>query len=548
VSVDTSRVISAAPRHLLDTTVAAPVAHAKATARRPCLIPRSVAEAHRSAPSRARPKIPYTASVLQLELTPGTVFADEFLVVAPLSRGGMGAVYIVEQVSTKKRRALKLMLAARANDPEMRKRFEQEARVGAMIPSEHVVDVIAAGIDEATQIPWLAMELLDGEDLDAHAERRGALPPADVHEIFAQMCHALAAAHAIPIVHRDLKPANVYLARPRLAEAKPVVKVLDFGIAKIVGGNVPSTTAALGTPLWMSPEQSQPGSAILPAADVWALGLIAFRLLTGKLFWISANADDASPLAVVREVLLEPIASATDRARALGATANVPTGFDVWLAKCLAREPLERFADAGAAWRALSPILRSDRTGITSSGSISDVQGSVSSSATATDLAGLASTLLATPSVTPPPPLSDVSATLDAVGKTLGEPLPTQARSSRGRSVVLAGAVVLTLAAGLFFASRTFFRAPQSSASGTAASSVSSSAAAAPPAALPAPFDSTPAPGAPLAPASTATPSSTRVAPMPTLHGRPTIAKPQDAPAPSKAPTPKPAASTPFLL
>src|SRR4051794_7624024 len=118
----------------------------------------------------------------------------------------MGAVYVALQLSTNKRRAIKLMLDLRSDDPDLIKRFEQEAKVGALIASEHVVDVIAAGVDAQTRAPWLAMELLDGEDLGTYSDRVGALAPSEVREILGQLCHALAAAHQIPIVHRDLKP------------------------------------------------------------------------------------------------------------------------------------------------------------------------------------------------------------------------------------------------------------------------------------------------------------------------------------------------------
>src|SRR5688572_19878197 len=166
--------------------------------------------------------------------TPGTVFGGEFKIVRALSSGGMGAVYIAEQASTGKTRALKLMHPELVADAKLRERFEQEARVGALIASDHVVQVIAAGIDPATGAPWMAMELLEGEDLADYLRRRGALPVDEVREIFRQLCHALGAAHAAGIVHRDMKPENIFLAKTRSASGEVCVKVLDFGIAKVV--------------------------------------------------------------------------------------------------------------------------------------------------------------------------------------------------------------------------------------------------------------------------------------------------------------------------
>lgn len=120
-----------------------------------------------------------------------------------LKAGGMGAVYIAEQLSVGAPRALMLMQPQLVCDPIMRKRFEQESRIGARIASNHVVQVVAAGVDSTTGYPWMAMELLEGADLDTVLERPGALPPPEVQEICKQLCHALAAAHAAGIVHRE---------------------------------------------------------------------------------------------------------------------------------------------------------------------------------------------------------------------------------------------------------------------------------------------------------------------------------------------------------
>src|SRR5262249_13188109 len=142
-----------------------------------------------------------------------------------------------------------------------------------------------AGVDAQTGIQWLAMELLEGEDLAAYVRRRGPLPAGEVYDIFAQLCHALGAAHTIPVVHRDLKPANVFLARSHQEGERVLVKVLDFGIAKVVSPVELSTTSTIGTPLWMAPEQSTDGGRVAPQTDVWALGLIAFYLFTGQPYW-----------------------------------------------------------------------------------------------------------------------------------------------------------------------------------------------------------------------------------------------------------------------
>lgn len=136
-------------------------------------------------------------------LAAGTVFAEDFRVVARLAAGGMGVVYVAEQLSTERQRALEVMHARIAEDTKSHERFVQEARVGSKI-EEHVVEVIAAGVDAEAGAAWLAMELLEGQHLADVVQDRGRLPVAEVRAIFDQLCHGVGAAHAAGIVHRDL--------------------------------------------------------------------------------------------------------------------------------------------------------------------------------------------------------------------------------------------------------------------------------------------------------------------------------------------------------
>jgi serine/threonine protein kinase len=263
----------------------------------------------------------------------------------------MGALYVAEQVSTGKRRALKLMLPELVADPALRKRFEQEARAGAFIDSEHIVEVVGAGVDAASGTPWLAMELLSGNDLAHAIKQRGRFDSGAVLTIFEQLCHALGAAHASGLVHRDLKPENIFLARSRRAGGDFTVKVLDFGIAKIVAEAKTTRTAAIGSPIWMAPEQST-RETITPATDVWALGLIAFNLLTGHFFWISANSEESTVHQLMREILFDPVPAASERAGM-----PLPWGFDTWFARCVCREQDRRFRDASQVLNELRPVL-----------------------------------------------------------------------------------------------------------------------------------------------------------------------------------------------
>ena len=291
-----------------------------------------------------------------LELVPGQIFAADFRVVRPLSKGGMGSVYVVEQVSTQLQRALKLMHPELVRDPRLRQRFEQEARIGGHIASDHIAQVISAGVDAATGTPWLAMELLQGETLaEWIVRRRTSLN--ELFEIFGQLCHGLGAAHAQGIVHRDLKPENIFVALPRQAGLPFFIKVLDFGIAKMASQHgAGSTTTSMGTPLWMAPEQTENGR-VGPPTDVWALGLIAFSLLTQRPYWTRATRDDTTLPALMREILFEPMVPASVRAREYGVVLENEPAFDAWFARAAARDPAARFANASEAHAALTSWL-----------------------------------------------------------------------------------------------------------------------------------------------------------------------------------------------
>jgi len=286
-------------------------------------------------------------------LAPGDVIGGDFEIEAPLGQGGMGAVYRARQRSTDALRAVKIMLPEWATSPELRERFEREARASGRIQSDHVVKIIAHGVDPVRQVPWLAMEYLTGATLEERMEQLGVPPNHTAFELLRQLFHGVAAAHAVGIVHRDLKPPNIHVSESYRADVPFTVKVLDFGIAKKVdaGG---TSTRALGTRAWMAPEQADERGVVGPSADVWALGLIVFWLLTGRSFWKNADGSDVE---LLHEVHFAPVPTADER---LGELGLPPLGaaFSGWLAQCLARDPSLRFHDAASAWSALAPVLQ----------------------------------------------------------------------------------------------------------------------------------------------------------------------------------------------
>ncbi len=289
-------------------------------------------------------------------MRPGSVLGGDFEITGPLARGGMGTVYTATQRSTGLVCALKVMHPELLDQERSRERFTREAELCARIESEHVVKVIASGIEEAIDTPWIAMELVEGDDLEKVCRARGAFPLGEAREVLAQLFDAIGAAHAVGVVHRDLKPQNVLVAHAPGDPSRPRVKVLDFGISKVSREQGTDTTAAVGSPLWMAPEQAQRGR-LTPATDVFALALMAFRLLTGRMYWLAATQSRPAIKEILIELVVKPFASASARAKELGLAVTFPAGFDAWFERATERDPARRFADARAAWAALRPVL-----------------------------------------------------------------------------------------------------------------------------------------------------------------------------------------------
>ncbi len=385
-------------------------------------------------------------------LGPDSIFAGDYRIERSLAEGGMGAVYVAEQISTGQKRALKVMLPQLVPDERSRQRFLDEARIGSRIDSEHVVSVVAAGIDAQSGVPWLAMELLDGTNLDEHVRREGPRPPGEVVELLDQVAHALGDAHRKGIIHRDLKPENLFLTRSRRRGSEMIVKILDFGIARTIAEsrNAATVTSAIGSPMWMAPEQAQPGAHLTPATDVWALGLITFYLLTGRCYWLAANGPSFNLQALLVEVVAQPIPPASERAAQLGLAGPSSPRFDEWLMRCLDRDPARRFAEATQAVAALRAALAGD-AGATPVGVVPTQPISVTSMPSwseSTSTPGLAAAPvpargMSTPAAAPRPAVSPVPATTS--WESQGAPqLPERASKKVGLVVgLVAGLLAL---------------------------------------------------------------------------------------------------------
>ncbi|HEY4105633.1 MAG TPA: serine/threonine-protein kinase [Polyangiaceae bacterium] len=293
-------------------------------------------------------------------LLPGQIFAGRYRVESFLARGGFGAVYVAEQIETELRVALKVLFPHVIQaSKDAAEKFKLEARVAGRVGSEQIVKVFDAGVDEATGMPFLAMELLQGENLEALVQRVGPLSGERVVSYLRQLASALDKSHDYrdregvkrPIVHRDLKPENLFLCQRQSAD--PILKVLDFGIAKVLGESVQVSREVKGTPLFMAFEQASAGE-ITPQTDIWAFGLIAFFLLTGRHYWRSANAAEASISQLFGEILALPIEPPSLRCTELRIGVALPPAFDAWFLRVVNRTPSERFASAGECARALA--------------------------------------------------------------------------------------------------------------------------------------------------------------------------------------------------
>ena len=219
--------------------------------------------------------------------------------------------------------------------------------------------MLDAGIDEATGLPFLVMELLVGEDLGAKLDRDGRLPHAQALGYLRQLALALDRTHKKSIVHRDLKPENLFLCQRDDGERQ--LKVLDFGIAKIVaegGGPTANATRSVGTPLYMAPEQFKPDGRITPQTDIYALGLIAYTLVVGTPYWEDEKNKTPNVFGFAALASSGPVEAASVRAERAGV--RIPRAFNRWFAKATALAPNERYQRATDAVRAFAEVFGLD--------------------------------------------------------------------------------------------------------------------------------------------------------------------------------------------
>jgi eukaryotic-like serine/threonine-protein kinase len=295
-------------------------------------------------------------------LAPGQLFAGRYRIERFLAQGGFGAVYVAEQLATESKVAIKVLWPRVLGSIDAVEKFQQEARIAGRVNSDHIVRVFDAGLDDQLQMPFLVMELLKGQDLQRVVEGGGPLSVDDVVMYTRQAASALDKAHAYvdrngapsPIVHRDLKPENLFITHRD--DGTTYLKILDFGIAKILSQSTQMSQEVKGTPLYMAYEQAA-AAPITPQTDIWSLGLIVFYLLSGMSYWKCAHKPDAGLTALLAEILALPMDPASARLASFGSAVPWPPAFDEWFARCVNREPGQRFGSAGAAASALAQVF-----------------------------------------------------------------------------------------------------------------------------------------------------------------------------------------------
>jgi serine/threonine-protein kinase len=275
----------------------------------------------------------------------GHVLVGRYRLESQLGAGGMGTIWRAQDLVLNAPVAVKVIDRTAVPDEETLQRFMREAQSAAALRSPHVVQIFDHGI--AGKVPFMAMELLEGENLAQRIKRNKRLTPQETARVLSHIGRAIGRAHEAGIVHRDLKPENVFLIKN---EDEEIAKVLDFGVAKIERhaleeGTRTRTGSILGTPFYMSPEQAQGNRTVDSRSDLWAMGVIAFECLTGKRPFYSDGLGDLVLAICVRDI---------PQPSTIG---SVPIGFDAWWNRAVARDPEKRFQTAKELTEALREAL-----------------------------------------------------------------------------------------------------------------------------------------------------------------------------------------------
>lgn len=443
---------------------------------------------------------------------PGTLLVGKYRVERTIGAGGMGVVVAARHEQLGQRVAVKFLLPELCEEGTVVSRFLREARASVQITSEHVARVIDVGtIDD--EVPYMVMEYLDGHDLSDEVRKRGQVPVPEAVGYVLQATEAVAEAHRLGIVHRDLKPGNLFLTKR--ADGTPLVKVLDFGISKLLEpdgamaeASLTKTQSMLGSPLYASPEQLRDSKHVDQRTDIWAFGVVLYELITGQTPFIADSLTGL--LAIIVADPHEPMSKFCD---------EVPAGLEEVIDRCLAKDRERRYANVGELARALLPFA--PRSARISAERVTRVLGSPPmDEPPPSELAPAALQPRKSGPGHTAPLVKHASTTGPVSSEALKPSTPPEATRSRFRLYVGAAAAVIVLGGAAALAMRSP-HAPAAAAepSAAAAPSAVAPAATAPPtpSVTPAPppsaaVSAAPAPSAATAPSASAAPPQKRAA------------------------------------
>ena len=283
------------------------------------------------------------------EIKTGNVLNGRYLIEEQLGSGGMGNVYAARHVKLGTRLAIKVLLPELLSDADAIGRFAREARAAAKIADENVVRILDVGQTDSGA-PYMVMEFLEGKDGAEYLKEHGRLSIEHAIDVMLQSCAALGAAHAMHIIHRDIKPSNLFFV-PRSA-GRPLVKMLDFGVSKIVSNDqmasrVTKAGSILGSPGYVPPEQWFNANSDDKRSDIWALGILFYELLTGQVPFVAPSL----PVLATKIAYEPPIPPRNLRA-------EIPADLETVLLRCLEKSPDKRFQDVSSMALALSACQR----------------------------------------------------------------------------------------------------------------------------------------------------------------------------------------------
>ncbi|HSN26668.1 MAG TPA: serine/threonine-protein kinase, partial [Kofleriaceae bacterium] len=279
-------------------------------------------------------------------MQPGTEIGA-YRVLQQIGEGGMGSVWLAEHSMLGRRAAIKVLHPSFSTQPEVVTRFFNEARAATAISDPGIVQIFDFG-QQPGGSAYIVMELIEGETLEKRLHRLGRLQPTEALRVMRQVASSLSAAHARGIVHRDLKPENIFVVRDPEVASGERAKIVDFGIAKLVGDSSmkTQTSAVMGTPTYMSPEQCRGAGQVDHRSDIYAIGCVLFTLLTGRPPFDAEGIGE-----IIAMHLREPAPAPSSRAP------GISPQIDELVLRCLAKDPAQRFGSAGELAAAMGVLL-----------------------------------------------------------------------------------------------------------------------------------------------------------------------------------------------